>query len=80
MPPGRWKKFAGITVLVIVTLIVVTITATIGWRPIIGAKKRATTDRRFAPTPQRLARGKYLVDAVAGCFGCHTDQDWSCLV
>src|SRR2546427_7544851 len=73
----RWEKFAGITLLIIVTLIVAGITFTIGWRPFIGAKKRALTDRKFAATPQRLARGKYLVDGVMGCFGCHTDQDWS---
>src|ERR1700704_522364 len=73
----RWKKFAGLTILVIITLIVVAITFTIGWRPFIGAKQRALTDRRFEATPQRLARGKYLVDGVMGCFGCHTDADWS---
>ena len=75
--PRRWKRFAGLTILVIITLLVLGITLTIGWRPIIGAKKRATTDRKFAATPQRLARGKYLVDGVMGCFGCHTDADWS---
>ncbi len=73
----RWKKFTGITLLVIVTLLIVGLTFTIGWRPFIGAKKRALTDRRFEATPQRLARGKYLVDGVMGCFGCHTDADWS---
>jgi mono/diheme cytochrome c family protein len=72
-----WKKFTGITLLVIITLVVLGITFTIGWRPFIGAKKRALTDRKFEATPQRLARGKYLVDGVMGCFGCHTDQDWS---
>lgn len=72
-----WKKFAGLTILIVVTLLVAGITFTIGWRPIIGAKKRALTDRKFEATPQRLARGKYLVDGVMGCFGCHTDQDWS---
>jgi mono/diheme cytochrome c family protein len=77
MPLGSWKKFAGITILVIITLMVIGITATIGWRPIIGARKRALTDRKFDATPQRLARGKYLVDGVIGCVGCHTDQDWS---
>ncbi|HMJ24195.1 MAG TPA: c-type cytochrome, partial [Pyrinomonadaceae bacterium] len=73
----RWKKRALIALLVIITLVVGGITFTIGWRPIIGAKKRALTDRKFEATPQRLARGKYLVDGVMGCFGCHTDQDWS---
>jgi mono/diheme cytochrome c family protein len=73
----RWKKFAGLSILVIITLAVVGITFTIGWRPLIGAKKRALTDRKFEATPQRLARGKYLVDGVMGCFSCHTDADWS---
>ncbi len=73
----RWKKFAGITLIVIVALITIGITFTIGWRPFIGAKQRALTDRKFEATPQRLARGKYLVDGVMGCFGCHTDADWS---
>jgi mono/diheme cytochrome c family protein len=72
----RWKKFTGITILVI-TLVVVGITLTIGWRPFIGAKKRALTDRTFEANPQRLMRGKYLVDGVTGCFGCHTEADWS---
>ncbi|MDX6447422.1 MAG: hypothetical protein QOH71_4496 [Blastocatellia bacterium] len=74
---GRWKKITLITLLIIIALVLVGITFTIGWRPIIGAKKRALTDRKFEATPQRLARGKYLVDGVTGCFGCHTDQDWS---
>ena len=51
MPRRSWKKFAGITVLVIITLVVVGITVTIGWRPFIGAKRRTLTDRKFAATP-----------------------------
>ncbi|HXM50162.1 MAG TPA: c-type cytochrome [Pyrinomonadaceae bacterium] len=77
MPHRSWKKFGAITILVIITMVIVAITFTIGWRPLLGAKKRALTDRKFAVTPQRLARGRYLVDGVLGCFGCHTDQDWS---
>ncbi len=72
----RWQKLGLITVLGLVVLSM-GITFTIGWRPIIGPKKRALTDNRFETTPQRLARGKYLVEGVAGCFGCHTDADWS---
>jgi hypothetical protein len=72
-----WKEFAGLTIMVIFVLIASGITFTIGWRPFIGAKKRALTDRKFEATPERLARGKYLVDSVTGCFGCHTDADWS---
>lgn len=71
------KKIVLLSLLILVTIAVVAITFTIGWRPVIGARKRALTDRKFDSTPQRFTRGKYLVDAVAGCFGCHSDVDWS---
>lgn len=29
------------------------------------------------PTPERLARGKYLNDHVVGCTTCHTQRDWT---
>ena len=77
MARGRWKKLTLITLIIAVLLVSLGITFTIGWRPFIGAKKRALTDRRFEATPQRLERGKYLVDGVMGCLGCHTDPDWS---
>lgn len=73
----RRKKFTLTTLLVIVLAIGLGITFTIGWRPFVGAKKRALTDRKFESTPARLARGKYLVDGVMGCLGCHSDADWS---
>src|SRR5690242_19326413 len=28
-------------------------------------------------TPERIARGQYLVRHVVGCFGCHSDRDWN---
>ena len=34
---------------------------TIGWRPFIGPRVRPLTSRVFERTPERLARGKYLV-------------------
>jgi hypothetical protein len=71
------KKTLAIIVLALVGVVAAGITFTIGWRPFIGAKKRRLTDRKFESTPQRLAHGKYLVDGVMGCFGCHTDADWS---
>lgn len=77
MARRRWKKIIGLTLLIIIALVGLGITFTIGWRPFIGAKKRTLTDRRFEATPARLARGRYLVDGVMGCFGCHSDADWS---
>lgn len=77
MARRRWTKIAGIVFILLVALLCLGITFSIGWRPIIGAKKRALTDRKFEVNSARMERGRYLVDSVNGCFGCHTDQDWS---
>jgi mono/diheme cytochrome c family protein len=42
-------------------------------RPVKGTAARAFTAR---PTPQRLARGRYLVETVSGCFDCHTVHEY----
>ena len=34
-------------------------------------------DLRIEATPERLARGQYLVENVVGCVACHADRDWS---
>jgi len=39
--------------------------------------QRKTTDLIIEPTPARVARGKYLVQHVVGCMGCHSKRDWS---
>lgn len=58
-------------------LLAAAITFTIGWRPFIGPQARATTSRRFESTPERLARGRYLLVGLAGCESCHTPKDWN---
>jgi Cytochrome C oxidase, cbb3-type, subunit III len=40
------------------------------WHP------RPLTGRKFERTPERMTRGKYLVEHVAGCFGCHSLLDF----
>ena len=72
---AKFVKGVGIGVLVLVILVVVGISATIGWRPFIGEKTRALTDRKFEATPERLKRGAYLAEHVAGCTYCHTQQE-----
>lgn len=32
---------------------------------------------RIQATPERLARGEYLVENVVGCVVCHADRDWT---
>lgn len=77
MARRRWGKILGVTVILLLILLCLGITFTIGWRPIIGPRSRALTDRKFAATPARLARGQYLVDSVMGCVGCHSEQDFT---
>ena len=71
----RWKKAVGTTVLIIVALLLVGVTFTVGWRPFIGPRTRALTNRTFETTPARLERGRYMVNAVYGCLACHSERD-----
>jgi len=71
----RIAKIAGYVLLALLILAAVAITFTVGWRPVIGAKKRPLTSRRFEATPERLRRGEYLVHAVMACTDCHSRYD-----
>ena len=72
---NRVLKALGWTLTVILVLAAVAITATVGWRPILGPKVRATTERKYEVTPARLERGRYLAENVMGCIECHTAAD-----
>ena len=63
-------------VVVLLVLVLGAITA-IGWEVVLGPKQREVTARRFDASPERIARGKYLVEGPAACFHCHTDHDLS---
>ena len=76
MSRRRWGKILGVTVIVLLALVSLAITFTIGWRPFIGPRTRALTDRHFEPTTARLERGKYLVNSVMGCLSCHSEVDF----
>lgn len=39
-------------------------------------RKRPLDDRSFTATPERLARGRYLVEHLLQCFVCHSERDW----
>lgn len=70
-------KIAGVVVLCLIALLAIAITFTIGWRPFIGPRARPLTNRTFAATPERLARGKYLAEDVVPCMDCHSPHDWT---
>lgn len=71
------KKAIGIFLLLLVVAVPVAISATVGWKPVFGPEVRPLTERRFEPTEERLARGKYLVEEVAQCLFCHSEYDAS---
>ena len=73
----RGLRLVGWILAVLIVVLLVAITATIGWRPFLGPNARPLTDRTFSPTPERLARGRYLTEDVLHCFACHTERDWT---
>src|SRR4029450_681613 len=73
--PGS-LKIGGFVAIGLLVLGGVMILMAIGIRPIIGARVRPLTDRRFDSTPTRLARGRYLATTVSGCVACHAELDW----
>lgn len=72
-----WRKVAGWAVFSIGALLILAITATVGWRPFIGPASRPLTSRTFESTPARLERGRYLFHGLAGCPICHGEWDRS---
>jgi hypothetical protein len=69
-------RIAGYGILVLLVLAALAITFTVGWRPLIGAKKRSLTSHKFDATPARMRRGEYLARGVMVCMGCHSKYDW----
>jgi mono/diheme cytochrome c family protein len=46
-------------------------------RAVVAPEARPLSSRPFERTPERLQRGKYLVEAVLACNHCHTPVDWT---
>src|SRR5271157_1681966 len=69
-------KIAAFGVVGLIVAVAIVISLTIGWRPFIGPRARPLTNRTFERTPERLARGRYLVENL-GCFECHGEHDWT---
>src|SRR5664279_4318116 len=42
---------------------------------LISKHARPLTNIHFASSPQRLERGKYLVNGILRCFNCHAEVD-----
>jgi len=72
-----WKKIVLALVALLLILVVGGVQAVVGWRAVlVGPRARALTARRFEATPERLERGRYLVEARHGCVFCHSEREW----
>ena len=74
---ARLGKWLLIGVVALAGVLAIAITATVGWRPLIGPKARPLSNRTFERTPQRLERGRYIASALSGCLYCHSHHDWA---
>lgn len=70
-----FKKVLLVGAIVLIVVLYVAISLTIGWRPFIGPKARPLTARQFERTPQRVERGRYIFNFLAACSGCHSPRD-----
>ena len=61
-------------VLALLLVAVLGVITKIGWQVVLGPKARPVTSRKFEVTPARLERGKYIIEAQAGCFHCHSEH------
>ncbi|HEY0139360.1 MAG TPA: cytochrome c [Thermoanaerobaculia bacterium] len=64
-------KVAGIIALALVAVLA----AGVVYLSVKKPAQRAASSERIEPTPERLARGKYLVHHASDCLGCHSDHD-----
>lgn len=64
-------------VLILVVLVVVVAGAGLAYLYAAFPKVPAAGAFKIEPTPERLARGKYLNEHVVGCTTCHTQRDWT---
>ncbi len=74
---NKLGKTLGVVLALLALVLVAAITFTIGWRPFIGPRTRPLTVGKFVSTPERLARGEYLVQHLCDCMGCHAEHDWT---
>jgi mono/diheme cytochrome c family protein len=71
----RLAKITGYIILGLLTVAALILSFTIGWTPIVGARKRPLTSRKFEVTTDRLQRGEYLAHGVLLCTYCHSSYD-----
>jgi mono/diheme cytochrome c family protein len=66
------------TVLRVVGIVALTVVALaaigVSWLALRKPAQRPAPTAKIEPTPERIARGRYLVHHVTDCLGCHSDH------
>ncbi|HKD16230.1 MAG TPA: cytochrome C [Thermoanaerobaculia bacterium] len=57
-------------------VLIVGVGGLVAWLALRSPEQRPASTEKIEATPERLARGQYLVENVADCFGCHSDHLW----
>lgn len=57
--------------------ILLTLVLLSGCTLLFGPDVGLPSDLKIESTPERLARGEYLVNNVAACIDCHSQRDWT---
>lgn len=70
-------RTVGKIILFLLLLIVVVAGAGLAYLFFAFPNVPVVAEYKIIPTPERLARGKYLNDHVVGCTTCHTQRDWT---
>src|SRR5262250_1428980 len=73
----RWRRNLVIAAGAVALILAAGIVVAAGPRSFVGPRARSLRAQGFARTPQRLARGQYLAEAVSGCMDCHSPRDWT---
>jgi hypothetical protein len=60
----------------IVGLAILLVFGGVGWLAVRSPALRPASTETFERTPERLARGQYIVEHVSDCAGCHSDHDY----
>src|SRR5262249_48732829 len=69
----KWLKRLGIVLVGLVVVVGVAVAA----MEMRSPKMRAVdATKKIAATPERVARGKVIVEAEAHCMLCHAEHDW----
>lgn len=63
-------KVVGGVVLLVIALIACVVT----WLAVRKPESKPASAEKIEATPERLARGRYLVEHVSDCLGCHSDH------